>query len=98
MNQLLIFTYKDDPHSKVVCDYLWSIGASYFLVDTNEVHNKYSFKFRSKSLEYQILNKESGNEIMLDDSWNIWNRILLDLNLSEVIPKDFIPKIIKLPI
>lgn len=88
MKNLLVFSFSEDPHVQAVRSHLDEISAKYFIVNTNEISERYHISFNSRSLEYAISNKESNEEIVLDDSWNIWNRRILKLDLSDSIPKD----------
>ncbi len=87
MKNLLIFSFSEDPHVISVCSHLDEIEARYFLINTNEIHEKYTFQLNPNNSEYTIKDKSNKREIYLDDSWNIWNRRILDLDLSKQIPR-----------
>jgi glutathione synthase/RimK-type ligase-like ATP-grasp enzyme len=79
---VLVLSFKDDPHADVICDYLDKSRKNYFRIDTDEFPLGYKVSFDSKNLEFKINTKEE--EIVLDSSWNIWNRRVFDPNIEGV--------------
>ena len=85
MKNLLIFTFSEDPHTLAITKHLPE--SKYFIVNTNEIYNKYSISFNSRNFRYKIIDRKNNKELSLDENWNIWNRRILDLDLSKNIPK-----------
>ncbi len=85
MKNLLIFTFSEDPHTSAITKYLSE--DKYFVVNTNQIHDRYSISFYSDNFKYKIIDRKDGKELSLDENWNIWNRRILDLDLPPNIPK-----------
>lgn len=83
MKNILVLSCEEDPHADSVCKYFDSNEINYFRVNTNKLIENYSITFNSKLELYEI--SDSKDTILLDESWNIWNRRIAEPEL----PKDF---------
>ena len=86
MKNVLILTYNDDPHAKVVCKRLEDIGAKYLNIVTENLPNSYKIYFDTKNLVYKI--KTNTEEIVLNEQWTIWNRRIDDPIIEGEISED----------
>jgi len=86
MKNVLALTYEEDPHADSVCDYLEEIGIEFFRINTEKIIKNYSVSFDSKQEVFVI--SDDSKEIIVDDSWNIWNRRILDPEIPLKMPKD----------
>lgn len=80
MKKVLVLTHENDPHATEICNYFDIQGVGYFRVNTDLLPTKYLVSFRSSNLESRI--SDGHTEIVLDESWNIWNRRVTKPNLS----------------
>lgn len=82
MKSVLILTYRDDPHSEAVCRHLDEQRIQHFRLDTDKLSTDYRITFDSKNLEFTI---STDNEcLVLDPSWNIWNRRVINPEVEDV--------------
>jgi len=81
MKKVLVLTYGEDPHADSVCNYLSENKIFSFRVDTEKLRGNYKLKFDSKTLNYTLCN---GNRtIVIDCSWNIWNRRVMNPDVKK---------------
>lgn len=76
MKNVLVLTYGEDPHADIVTKYFSENGVSFFRVDTEKLAEKYFLTFDSNILNYKI--SDGQTEMVLDSSWNIWNRRVMN--------------------
>ena len=86
MKKVLILTYGEDPHANSVCNYLNEKNIDFFRIDTEKIIQEYNLTFDSKNLNYLV--KNDSREEIIDSSWNIWNRRLLDPDFIKKVPKN----------
>ncbi len=86
MKNILILTHSEDPHADSVCKYLSERGINTFRVETERLSENYKLTFNSNSLTYSISN--GGEEIQIDDSWNIWNRRVMNPDVRKGLPRN----------
>lgn len=85
MKKVLVLTHEEDSHASSVMKYLEGVGVDYFLVVTERLLSDYKIGFRSDAF-YTLEDKTSS--ILLDSSWNIWNRRLMLPDRGKGMPKD----------
>lgn len=86
MKKVLVLTYNEDLHADYVCDHLKDIGVDFFRVNTERIIEEYNITFDSLSGLYKISDKQ--DIIIIDSSWNIWNRRVMDPKIPEDFPKE----------
>jgi len=82
MRSILVLTYGDDPHAESVCNYFTHKGINYFVIDTENLPNKYRLTFDSKSLLYNL--EAKNKKANIDSSWNIWNRRVMNPDVRKI--------------
>lgn len=83
MKKVLILTHEDDPHADSIISHLKKNKVPYFQVNTELLAYNYRISFNSENLEFRLSDK--NQEIILDSSWNIWNRRVMDPHLDKEI-------------
>lgn len=86
MKKVLVLTHEEDAHAFSVIKYLEGLGVDYFLVVTEHLFRDYKIHFRSDKMLYTL--EDKAREIILDSSWNIWNRRLMNPDTNKGMPKD----------
>ncbi len=76
MKNLLILTLDNDPHADYIYNIIKSKGGLVYRLNTNNLHKNYFISFDSNNLEFKIKDSDSNREIVINNSWNIWNRRL----------------------
>ncbi len=84
--KILILTHEGDPHAKSVCTYLSRKGVDFFCVETDKIISNYFITFDSSTGFYTLSN--TTRREVIDDTWNIWNRRVMDPILPENFPKE----------
>jgi len=85
MQNILVLTYGKDPHAESVCNYLSKKEIDFFIVNTECLPNKYKLIFDSESSLYRISNK--NREVIINSSWNIWNRRVMNPDVRKITPR-----------
>src|SRR3989344_2909282 len=93
MKRVLVLTHEDDPHANVVCSYLDKSKIIYFRVDTDRFSERYNFSFDSRNLEFRL--SSNDQEIVIDPSWNIWNRRVIDPEINSDVENENLRQIIR---
>lgn len=88
MKKILILSYESDPHADSVCNYFLDKNIEFFKINTENIIKDYEVTFDSSQISYTISNK--CREIMLDESWNIWNRRILEPEIPSNIPENLV--------
>lgn len=86
MKKVLVLTYSEDPHADSVCSFFDKANVEYFRVSTEELLNGYSLTFDSRSGLYRISHQDK--EVVIDSSWNVWNRRVMNPDTLKGMPKD----------
>ncbi|MBU2496744.1 MAG: hypothetical protein KJ767_01650 [Nanoarchaeota archaeon] len=87
MKKILVLTYEEDPHANSVCNYLDKIGVEFFRINTDKLINNFSISFNSNDGFFSISTKDRGR-LTIDQTWNIWNRRIIDPEVPLGISKD----------
>ena len=85
MKKILVLTHEEDPHSVSVCRYFKENGIDFFEVYTDRLIDRYTIKF--DSLKRQFVLSDEERTIVLNRSWNIWNRRVMDPVLPSNVPE-----------
>ena len=76
MSRIIVLTHEEDSHADSVCRFFKGKEIEYFRVNTDKLIGNYKVTFDSANGLYTLV--DCQNEIVLDDSWNIWNRRIMD--------------------
>lgn len=85
MRNVLVLSYQEDPHANHVCGYLKTRGVDVFRVDTERLIGNYQLTFDSASATFSV--SDGSHSIVLDDTWSIWNRRVMDPDMPKEVPK-----------
>ena len=88
MKNILVLTHGEDPHADSVCKYLSERGIGTFRVETERLSEAYKLTFNSEFLTYNLSN--GSKEIQIDDSWNIWNRRVMNPDVRKGLSKNIV--------
>ncbi len=83
MKNILIFSYREDPHVHAVIQHLQDMGARSYEVYTDEIKTHFYLDFDSEKEVTTFLNKQTGERVYIDETWNIWNRRIIDTKLDK---------------
>lgn len=86
MKKVLILSHENDPHAKFICNYFDEQKVKYFRLNIDRLIGNYEITFNSSSNKFSIFDK--SELIVLDKSWNIWNRRLVSPKIPNEIPKN----------
>ena len=86
MKKVLILTYASDPHADSICDYFRNTGIEFFRINTDKLIRDFSISFDSKENIFRV--SDNSKHITIDQTWNIWNRRIVDPETLSDIPKD----------
>ncbi|MBI5880639.1 hypothetical protein HZB90_00750 [archaeon] len=83
---MLVLTYVEDIHADYVCEYFEKTGVEFFRVNTDKLITDYGLAFDSKKGRFAI--SGDSRHILLDDTWCIWNRRVMEPDLPGDFPKE----------
>lgn len=86
MNNVLVLTYEEDPHASSVCNYFKENEVKFFRVNTDKLIGNFYITFDSRSGFFSIF--DNSDKIIVDQTWNVWNRRIVDPEIPADMPKD----------
>lgn len=85
MQNILVLTYGEDPHTESVCNYLSGKGIDFFVIDTECLPDRYKLTFDSESSLYKI--NKGNRKVVISPLWNIWNRRVMNPDVRKITPR-----------
>lgn len=86
MGNILVLTYESDPHADSICNFFEEHNVEFFRVNTEHIMSQYKITFDSLSHCYFI--SDADRTVQIDETWNIWNRRVLEPIIPETIPEN----------
>lgn len=88
MNRVLVLTYGEDLHADYVTDYFSKNGYGFLRIDTENLIGNYNISFSTEK-SCCIINT-GDKDYIIDSSWNIWNRRVMNPDVEKGLPKDIL--------